>query len=129
METSICLIEINIPIGTGFFVKLNIPSKEKPMYGLMTNNHVLDSESIKPGKSFFINFNNKFKKKINIKNDFIFTSEFIDVTFIQLNNEIINDIKSFNPSLQFFEPNINECTKKEDIYQGKKNLYFSISKL
>ena len=70
------------------------------MYGIMTNNHVLDSNSIQPGKSFIIILN-KMKYRITVnENDFMFTSELIDVTFIQLTDDFF--IK--NPKFEFFEP-------------------------
>ena len=116
MKSTICLIEIDEPLGTGTFIKLPIPSKEKPMYGLMTNNHVLETKHIKPGNSFIVNINgNKTKVNLN-EHDFIFTSEFIDVTFIQLNNKSIGDIKSICPSLKFIEPSNNGCSENERVY-------------
>jgi len=112
-KASICFITKNR--GTGFFIKLPIPSKERPMYGLMTNNHVLDSKCIKLGNSFSIKVNDVEKEIILNENDFIFTSELIDVTFIQLNEKNINDIKSNNPFFKFLNPNFNNCTKYNDI--------------
>jgi len=117
MKGSICFIKKNnIGLGTGVFIKLPIPSKEKPMYGLMTNNHVLDSDSIKPGYSFSIILNILKKEIIINKSNFIFTSKFIDVTFIQLSNEVINDIKTNNPYFQFLDPNLDNCYEEEEIY-------------
>jgi len=116
MKSSICLIKIEKYIGTGTFIKLPIPSKENPMYGLMTNNHVLESKHIKPGNSFIININGNEKEIHLNEHDFIFTSEFIDVTFIQLNNKSIGDIMSICPSLKFIEPRDNGCSENERVY-------------
>jgi len=120
MKSSICLIKINNGggevLGTGFFIKLPIPSKEKPMYGLMTNNHVLDFESIKPGNVVSVCIN-EFKKDIILnENNFIFSSELVDVTFIQLNNNVISDIIFNNPYLKFLNPCFNSCNEKDIIY-------------
>ena len=132
MKGSICLIEINNNCGTGFFIKLPIPSKETPMYGLMTNNHVLDSKCIKPGNSFSICLN-KFKKKIFLnESNFIFTSEFIDVTFIQLCKKDINDIELNNPYFQFLDPYLDRCNEEEKIYifqYPERNLSYAEGKI
>jgi len=116
MKTSICFIEINDGGGTGFFIKFPIPSKEKPMYGLMTNNHVLNSDSVKPGNSFSIRLNGIKKEIILNEHDFIFTSELIDVTFIQLNDDFIKDMKLKNPHFQFLDPYFDDCKKEDEIY-------------
>jgi len=114
VKTSICfIITNNNESGTGFFVELPIPSKEKPMYGLMTNNHVLD---FKDGYSFSIILNNiEMKIELN-EHDFKFTSKLIDVTFIQLNNEFINKIKSKIPRFKFLIPNYNNGKEDDIIY-------------
>jgi len=107
-DKSICLIKINnnkeIISGTGFFLKLSILSNEEPLYGLITNNHVLNSEHLHTIKSFKIIINKKtFEINLN-DSDFIFTSEILDITFIQLIDEkYIN-----NPIIDFLEPEIDE---------------------
>jgi len=75
-----------------FFIKLPIPSEKKVLYGIMTNNHVIDSNFIENNEYFKIYLNQlpekleeDSKNSYNIsldKNNFIFTSELIDVTFI-----------------------------------------------
>jgi ankyrin repeat protein len=116
MKASICIIKIKNSSGTGFFVKLPIPSKERPICGLMTNNHVLNSKNIQPGKSFSIRIN-KFKKEIVLtENDFIFTSDFIDITFIQLDNAYIEDIILNNPGITMLTPYFDNFNKKDQIY-------------
>jgi len=100
-KKSICLIEDEFAnTATGFLVKLPLPSEENPMFGLLTNNHVLNSKSLRPTKSFDIYVNgNKFE--ISLKNDtqFKFTSELIDVTFIQLTDDNLMN----NGNLMFLE--------------------------
>lgn len=101
---SICLIEIDNTFGTGFFIKIPIPSKKYPLLGLMTNNHVLNEKIFESRKSFKIyKFNNKeqaIEIQINYNEDFVFTSELIDITFIELNDEIVDEIEPefLNPS-------------------------------
>jgi len=112
MKTSICSIKINMKLGTGFFIKLPIPSKEKPMYGIMTNNHVLNSECIKPGNSFSVRTNIHQWNVILNENDFIFTSELLDVTFIQLTNS------SFIESsvIYYLEPSFERYKEEDKIF-------------
>jgi hypothetical protein len=117
MKTSICFIKLNNNnCGTGFFVKFPLPSKEKPMYGLMTNNHVLNSDSIKPGESFSITLNGIEKKIILDEHGIIFTSEWIDVTFIQLNDDFIKDMKIKNSHFQFLDPYYGNSKEEDEIY-------------
>ncbi|KAL6632422.1 hypothetical protein LY90DRAFT_11623 [Neocallimastix californiae] len=114
ISRSMCLIEINKcnnnrnNFGIGIFIKIPIPSRELPLYGLMTNNHVLDEESLKPGTTIYISFRNNERYSILInEEDFIFTSELIDVTFIELNEEEMQE--EIDP---FFLQPSNEDTKK-----------------
>eukprot|EP00833_Pecoramyces_ruminatium_P001193 jgi/Orpsp1_1/1175225/evm.model.c7180000053078.1 len=81
-------------IGTGFFIKLPIPSKNKPMYGLITCNHVLNSKQLISNFEFKIILKNKkkeFKIKLN-ESQFIFTSKLLDITFIQFTDDLINEL-------------------------------------
>jgi len=59
-KKSICRIKIGNDIGTGFLIKLLIPSIKKPLYGLMTNNHVINSSIIKNNKYFKIYLNQMY---------------------------------------------------------------------
>jgi len=97
--------------GTGFFIKLPIPTNEKPMYGIMTNNHVINSEYIKSYASFKIKINNESYIIDFNESNFIFTSELIDITFIQLN---VDFIKHYD--FIFLEPCYDEPNKNEMIY-------------
>ena len=112
---STCFIEINNGGGSGFFVELPIPSEENPMSGLMTNNHVLDSKCIQPGNTISIRLNEYKKEFVLNEKDFIFTSELIDVTFIQLSNEIIDDI-ILNCPIHFLYPRFDNHKKGNLIY-------------
>jgi ankyrin repeat protein len=97
MNRSICLIEVEEGYGTGSFIKIPIPSSKNPMRGLITNNHVINENKLKSGESFEIYNSSENNKPIQIKiNDknFVFTSELIDVTFIELSDETIDE---FNP--------------------------------
>jgi len=127
-KKSICKIEVKnknkTSFGTGFLIKLPIPTKNNPLLGLITNNHLIDSEYIKE----YIKLNNNnsskslkititFNEKIYIlkltDKKFIFTSNLIDITFIQLTeDELIN-----NENLIFLEASpINNFKNEELIY-------------
>jgi len=98
LKCSICSIEIDKYSGTGFFIEIPIPSEENPMRGLMTNNHVLNENHLKLGESFEIYVDNKNneKTKIQINNEnFVFTSKLIDITFIELSDDIIKKINPY----------------------------------
>ncbi|KAL6616880.1 hypothetical protein LY90DRAFT_212067 [Neocallimastix californiae] len=92
--------------GTGFFVKLQY--NDIIIYGLMTNNHVINGES----QNFEIYFEER-KENISIKSNdikFIFTDEFIDVTFIELKNEVFNRITPY-----FLTADDRECVITDPI--------------
>ncbi|ORY20327.1 hypothetical protein LY90DRAFT_633885 [Neocallimastix californiae] len=112
-ERSICLIKVGEIYGTGAFIEIPIPSSENPMRGLVTNNHVINEKKLKSGESFEIYKSSKNNKPIQIQiNDknFIFTSELIDITFIELSDEII---KEFNP--YFLNPSKEDIKENEPI--------------
>ncbi|KAL6592523.1 hypothetical protein U3516DRAFT_189779 [Neocallimastix sp. 'constans'] len=134
-KKSICRIEIlneetnKHEIGTGFFIKLLIPSEKTPLYGLMTNNHVVNADFIEKNKSLKIYLNQNYtKKKKNSKHSansedvkpyeikldkkyFIFTSELIDVTFIELPKKYIN-----NSEFKFLDSFNDIFDEEEEIY-------------
>jgi len=113
LKKSICNVKTNNP-GSGFFIKFPIPSVQKPLKILMTNNHVLDENFLKNEESFeiyFEEYHQKRKFEIEIKSDkFIFTSKLIDVTFIQLSDYEIEQINPF-----FLEPDDSENYENESI--------------
>ena len=120
---SICQIEYNIKnninekvifFGTGFLVKLPIPMMNEPLYGLMTNNHVLGLNHFENNFEFKIIFKSidtEYTVKIN-EMCFIFTCELIDVTFIQFQNPLIKKIHEEN----FLDCNIKNCKINDIIY-------------
>lgn len=97
-ENSVFLIEYDISeddigVGTGFFVKFSTSSENKPIYGLITCQHVLKSKHLNSGFEFkiiFKNINKEFKIKLN-NSQFIFTSKLLDITFIQFTDELIDE--------------------------------------
>eukprot|EP00833_Pecoramyces_ruminatium_P010324 jgi/Orpsp1_1/1184356/evm.model.c7180000089213.1 len=97
LKRSVCLIEKkdNGNRGTGFLVEMSIPFKKKSVFGLMTNNHVLDEEIYQPNFSFKLrmghwNDDKWYDYKIDEKR-YVFTSNLIDITLIQLNKGFIKE--------------------------------------
>ncbi|KAL6632930.1 ankyrin, partial [Neocallimastix sp. 'constans'] len=123
-ERSICLIKVKEGYGTGSFIEIPIPSREDPMRGLMTNNHVINENCLKLGESFEIykssEDNNPIQIKINDKN-FVFTSELIDVSFIELSDESIEKINPF--FLMPSNTNARENESIEILQYSEKELY------
>ena len=120
-KKSVCFIKAKNSAGTGFLIKLLIPSIKQTIYGLITNNHVIHSDFIKNNKSFSIYLNQCPEDSDSIdsihynisldENYFIFTSELIDITFVQLPN-----IYSKNPDFIFLDPCDCNCHNNELIY-------------
>ena len=136
LSKSVCLIKVTCNNnkemrGTGFLVKLLIPSKKKPLYGLITNDYVLTSEYLQSNSSIEVLLNNK-TLKINLNNNkFVFTSELIGITFIQLTK--LTDEKFFNdPDIDFLSPDTEKFDAKNDVIiqtQDKSLTFESIKPL
>jgi len=113
INQSICKIKTDKDVGTGFFIEIPVPSKEKSMYGIMTDNHVLNESVFKTNKTFKIYMANNEEQAIEIpinKKDFIFTSELIDITFMELDINIIENIEPV-----FLHPSDNDAIIHESI--------------
>ena len=79
---------------TGFFFGYNI--KEEDKYFLITNNHVLDLNSIDDNNYISITYKNK-EEKIRLKNRLKGTNEKLDYTIIEIlkEDEIFKKIKNY----------------------------------
>ena len=127
MKKCVCKIHAGGTKGTGFFTK--IPNNNNMLSVLITNNHVLGEEEIKDGKIIYISFNNetKFKNIIIDSNRKRYTNEILNVTIIEIKENIdnINDFLTLdNQILEIHnldpdEDNINYFSdkyEKESIY-------------
>ena len=98
MTESVCKIYGPNLNGTGFFCAIqNMKEWNSILYALMTNNHVLEEEAIKPNKKIKFSLNNG-KKQIEITIDDsrrTFTSKQYDITIIEMKPNDGIDIKSF----------------------------------
>jgi len=113
INRSICLINVDNSYCTGFFIEIPIPSKRNPLLGLMTFNCVLNEKRLKSDKSFTIVMACKEDEKIEIKmknQGFVFISDLIEITFIELSHEIIEKHK---PS--FLRPSKKNASNNESI--------------
>ena len=81
-------------IGTGFFFKYKI--KEEDRYFLITNNHVLDSNSINNNHDISIAYKNK-EEKIKLNKRLKGTNEKLDYTIIEIlkKDEIFKKINNY----------------------------------
>lgn len=113
--------------GTGFFIELPILNSNKPMKGLMTNNHILNHKNLKK-KGFSINFEIQDTLfTLNPKNHFTFSDPFLDVTFIKLEEEEIDNL-----GIDCLEIHEEEFIQKDVFivhYPNGKNLSFSQGKI
>ena len=119
LETNICKIYCNDGSrGTGFFCNIEI-GWNKNIKVLMTNNHVLNVNAIKPGKTvkFSINNDNKYYKILIDKSRRTYTNEFYDVTIIEIKEkDKINEKSFFDLDRQIFEENSYEIFRNTQIY-------------
>ena len=91
MKKSICKIHKKDGTkGTGFFCQIKYPNQDNYIKLLISNNHILDNDDISIDKIITISINNgnefKFIKIDNSRK--VFTSEKLDVTFIELKPNI-----------------------------------------
>jgi len=114
-KKSVCLIKTKykgmITLGTGFFIEF--PTENGVLHGLITNNHVLKRKHLfsKSDPIFNIYFEEEREFHINSQDmNFIFSEKLIDITFIQLNDELI---KKINPC--FLTIDNRKCTEKESV--------------
>ena len=108
-KTAICQISNK---GTGFFCKLNL--KHKSIIALLTNNHILNEDTIKLGSKIEIEHNYQEKVIEITENRFTRTNALYDFTCIEIfenenyNNyfEIDGNIDTDNPNEQYKDQEI-----------------------
>ena len=108
-KTAICQISNK---GTGFFCKLNL--KNKSIIALLTNNHILNEDTIKLGSKIEIEHNYQEKVIEITENRFTRTNALYDFTCIEIfenekyNNyfEIDDNINTDNPDEQYKDKEI-----------------------
>jgi len=108
-----CVIKIDKYKDTGCFVKLHIQTPYKDAYGVLTTNHFLPSNffnthTTTPYEIHVTWFNQTFS--INTSN-FILSSEFLDVLFIELDEEVMKKVEPY-----FLEPSDYSNKVHDTIY-------------
>lgn len=83
--------------GNGFFMELPISNTTSPIKGLMTSNNFINEDNINNPIEIKIIFNIIQKSLIlTNKNNFKFTDCFLNFTFIQLNENELDELKTFD---------------------------------
>ena len=119
VKTHICKIKCKDGShGTGFFCNIPI-SWGNYLKVLMTNNHVIDIEDIKPGKTINFSLNND-EKEFNILIDNsrkTYTNLSFDVTIIEIKeNDNINEKSFFDLDKQIFQEDCINIFKNRQIF-------------
>ena len=83
---SICQIELEGKKGTGFFCNFSVPNKHAYVHALITNNHLINENTLQKGIPINIGINNNSENRtINIKNDRkVYASREYDITIIEI---------------------------------------------
>ena len=103
--------------GTGFFGKIKDILNQNWIYGLFTNNQILEEQCLDDNYSFSIIFDFEQKTEYNItiqKNQFRITCPFFEFTFIELNqtqHPFINNIEFI------------ECIYETQLLQKETNIF------
>ena len=124
-KSHICKINCNDEShGTGFFCNICNFSNEwtnNNIKALITNNHVLNKDDIKPGQKINFSINNDYKEyNILIDNNRLtYTNDLrdIDITIIEVKeNDNLDGISFFDLDKQIFNEDAKEKFRKSQIY-------------
>ena len=122
MKNNICKIHLKEGSkGTGFFCKIRYNNES--LLVLMTNNHVIDKETLEKEENLLISINNK-QKNIELKNRNKYTNVKFDVTIIEIkNNDNINSYLELDDNILENISNVQYI--KDNIYiiqyEGEKD--------
>lgn len=97
MKKSICRIQKDYRIGTGFFCFIPFPDKKSKFPVLITNNHILDEQVTSIGETFNYSISdNKISGILKIdKKRKIFTNKNEDITIIEISQKDEINLDSF----------------------------------
>ena len=116
---SICKINFSNTTGTGFFIKLY--KNDKPLFSLMTNEHIITKDMIEKNEKIEVYYNNQKKRiKISLNKNERFIQSFIDIdidcTIVEiLNKDNVNEDYFLLPDIDYKDYNYNEL-KNKNIY-------------
>ena len=122
LEENICKIKIKKNgennFGTGFFCKIPFPDEFRLLPVLITCNHILKEENIKPNKIINISIDDdKWEKKIKIEpKRKTFTDKELDITIIEIkpNKDEIKNFLEIDEDL--FSEEYEKIYNKKEIY-------------
>ena len=134
---SICKIIFSKKIGTGFFIKLY--KGNKPLFLLMTNEHIITKDMIAKKEEIEVYYNNqncRIKLTLNKEKRFIqsYKEELkIDCTIVEIiNKDNVREDYFLHPNIDYNDNNFNEL-KNKIVYvvqfPGGKDLSYSKGKL
>ena len=95
VEKATCIITSNNIKSVGFFVSLPINMGDRYLYGLLTSNHILSKEQLKPSSNINLDYfgSNQSLNYIIPDNSFVFTCPFIDISFIEIPLGTFKDVE------------------------------------
>ena len=90
-----CKIYSNNIESTGFLVSLPINMGDRYLYGLLTNNHNLSKDQLKPGEKINLYFPgvNQYFNYFIPESSFLFTCPFLDISFIEIPQGTIKNVE------------------------------------
>ena len=120
-ENNVCkIIKDNGMKGTGFLCIIPFPDKLHPLPVLMTCNHVINEEDLKPGKQIKLIFNDNIEKIITIDNSRLFytnKNDDVDTTIIEIKNEDNFDINNMlEIDNNIYKDDLNKYYENKTIY-------------
>ena len=118
-KTHICKIYCNDGShGSGFFCNIQ-NNWNNNLKVLITNNHVLNKNDIKPGNLINISLDNdsKYYKILIDESRLTYTNESYDVTFIEIKeDDKLNENSFFELDKQIFKENANQIFKNSQVF-------------
>ena len=101
VSRSVCKITVNSATGSGFLGKMLQRATGQYCYGLFTNNHVLNEDTLAGENSIVLSFDaldgervNKRTVNIDVTPLFRFTCPVLDVSYAELSREIVGSLQS-----------------------------------
>ena len=114
---SICKIIFLNKVGTGFFIKLY--KGNKPLFLLMTNEHIITKDMIAKKEEIEVYYNNQISRiKITLNKEERFIQSYkeeleIDCTIVKMiNKDNVNKDYFLLPNIDYNKNNYNELKKK-----------------
>ena len=117
MEKYICKIKIGQEQGTGFFCKIPFPDKNHMLPVFITNNHVINEQTLNNKDEkilYMINKDSKYKEINKLGKRMTYTNKEYDVTIIEIIED--DDIKEY---LELDEKIIDEIISNNDDQNDK----------